>query len=180
MARTCKACYLKDKNVALTCVVCEKDFVRPTSEHTKNARRHGEAGQTFCSKACYEHHRATRPSRVTPLTGACKTCGAAIAAEKRYCSMECYGSRKAKTVEYTGKWSAFKHAVKKRDKGICGYCGKEHQRVAVHHIDHNASNNVMSNLLTLCDPCHNHYHHRTSGQLQEIIKQFFREKAAGS
>jgi hypothetical protein len=45
-----------------------------------------------------------------------------------------------------------KTVVRKRDKFICKICCKN--GFVVHHIDYNKKNNSLSNLITLCRPCH--------------------------
>lgn len=43
--------------------------------------------------------------------------------------------------------------VLERDSGKCRDCGGT-QKIAVHHIDHDKTRNVMANLVTLCSRCH--------------------------
>ena len=50
-----------------------------------------------------------------------------------------------------------KQNTRKRDNNICQLCGKEHTKgkvFDVHHIDYNKTNNIPSNLITLCNKCH--------------------------
>ena len=178
-AAACKACYLAAKIVPLTCVQCGTAFERKSSEHQKNVHRHGATGNTFCSKDCYEIHRTNRPRVVKEVTGTCPTCKGPAPEGRKYCSMECYGSRKAKNTEYTGGWSAVKHAVKKRDEGVCALCGQTKQRIAVHHINHTATDNRMENCIVLCEPCHVRYHTQTVEPVQLILRDYFRGKVTG-
>lgn len=179
-AVACKQCYLKDKHVQLTCTTCKKEFQRNTCEHQRHIQRHGNTGRAFCSKDCYEIHRATALRQSLPVTGKCPTCGNGIQNNRKFCSMACYAKRAAKKTEYTGNWSMQKHRVKKRDNGVCALCGQSKQRVAVHHIDHNATNNSLTNLVTLCEPCHGRYHRQTVEPVQKIIQAYFVEKVSGS
>lgn len=48
---------------------------------------------------------------------------------------------------------------RKRNTGVCAICGKT-DGVEVHHIDENRSNNLPSNLITLCESCHQRVHSR--------------------
>jgi len=51
-----------------------------------------------------------------------------------------------------------KQGVKQRDKYICQLCGIEEHRfrglLNIHHIDYNKSNSSITNLMSLCPPCH--------------------------
>jgi len=53
-----------------------------------------------------------------------------------------------------------KQQVKGRDKFTCQSCKRKHswQRLVVHHIDYNKTNNSIENLITLCINCHNKHH----------------------
>lgn len=43
-------------------------------------------------------------------------------------------------------------------KDICEICGSIKGKLNAHHIDHNRSNNISDNLITVCDPCHKAQH----------------------
>lgn len=45
-------------------------------------------------------------------------------------------------------------AARRRDGNECRKCGMLGPRLDVHHIDGNASNNELNNLITLCHICH--------------------------
>jgi hypothetical protein len=51
-----------------------------------------------------------------------------------------------------------KELVRKRDNYECQICGKKQEKLNyklnVHHIDFNKKNNALSNLMSLCKPCH--------------------------
>jgi len=178
MARACKACYLKDKHVKVNCTHCKKDFMKVSAEFRKGEERSGNQNH-FCTKECYEVWRATRPRRPVPLTGTCNTCKSPCLGKRKYCSTECYSKRKAKNVTYVGEWSSRKHFVRKRDNGICAYCQRIKERVAVHHINQDATDNRLENLILLCEPCHNHYHHTASEPVQRILRSYFEGLVTG-
>ncbi len=48
--------------------------------------------------------------------------------------------------------------VLKRDDTTCVSCGVSGIRLHVHHLDGNATNNIASNLVTLCPKCHSQIH----------------------
>jgi 5-methylcytosine-specific restriction endonuclease McrA len=93
--------------------------------------------------------------------------------------MDCYAKRKAKNKNYTGEWNYRKHQVKLRDKGLCAYCGRAKQRIVAHHINHDSSDHRMENLVTLCEPCHGHYHHTVSESVQKILRDHFSALVTG-
>ena len=47
-----------------------------------------------------------------------------------------------------------KEDIKKRDDFMCGICGKETQKLAIHHIDYQKNNIKFDNLISLCYSCH--------------------------
>jgi 5-methylcytosine-specific restriction endonuclease McrA len=47
-----------------------------------------------------------------------------------------------------------KEEIKKRDNHSCKICGKETQKLAIHHIDYDKNNIKMENLTALCYSCH--------------------------
>jgi 5-methylcytosine-specific restriction endonuclease McrA len=51
------------------------------------------------------------------------------------------------------RWMAIRTGILRRAGGICEDCG---ERVAeqVHHLDHDVTNNALSNLRAVCRPCH--------------------------
>lgn len=55
------------------------------------------------------------------------------------------------------KWTAIRKTIIKRDNGCCRICGREHD-LHVHHIDYNRLNNADTNLVTLCQSCHQAVH----------------------
>ena len=98
-----------------------------------------------------------------------------------YCSMEC--KNKAHSLRMKGKGNSYykdgtsytkefqdiKPLIKERDNYTCQICGEKehpmkHQRygeitnLRVHHIDEDITNNLESNLITLCQVCHMRLH----------------------
>lgn len=74
--------------------------------------------------------------------------------------------------KYTSKiagtgWSKISKRIRERDNYTCQFCGEKNKRVVVHHkdwqgkrrgISQKEMNNDPSNLITLCDKCHNRIH----------------------
>ena len=46
----------------------------------------------------------------------------------------------------------------KHNSGICNICGATTENLEIHHIDQNRDNNKPSNLITLCESCHQRIH----------------------
>lgn len=71
---------------------------------------------------------------------------------RKYCSLSCANTRQE--VGYHGNsWRARKHL-----KACCERCGTT-QNLHAHHSDENRSNNSSENIQTLCDHCHDWWHH---------------------
>jgi hypothetical protein len=64
-----------------------------------------------------------------------------------------------------------KENIKKRDEFICGVCGKETQKLAIHHIDYNKDNLEFDNLISLCYSCHSKTNYN-----RECWIEFFNKK----
>ena len=47
-----------------------------------------------------------------------------------------------------------KEDIKTRDNFMCGICGKETQKLAIHHINYDKNNIKFDNLISLCYSCH--------------------------
>lgn len=69
--------------------------------------------------------------------------------------------------DYPFAWnSKLKKQIKERDNYKCIDCGvseeqlkSEHRRMAIHHLDLNKQNLEISNLISVCYPCHAKRHH---------------------
>lgn len=59
-----------------------------------------------------------------------------------------------------------------KKKEICALCKLKDKRIlAVHHVDHNHKNNVLSNLIWLCHNCHflTHHYFKEKEKLMEAL-----------
>jgi hypothetical protein len=138
----------------------------------------------FCSSQCRSEFGARQAKpRATPeelVTIYCEFCNNEYTVPRkyyeirgsRYCSKSCYSQgaseerHGAGNPNYSGgsSWSRQRKLAKLRDGGKCQICGTrdKKRRISVHHItpyrvfagDHLAAN-VLSNLITLCQKCHN-------------------------
>jgi len=64
--------------------------------------------------------------------------------------------------EYPENWEELKEATKKRDRYSCVKCGSQIHLHVHHKISlNNGGKNILNNLVTLCEKCHNfeHNHH---------------------
>lgn len=136
--------------------------------------RPSEVGGKYCSRDCYSK---SRPQLINCI---CKQCGIEFTRRPSegnglYCSKQCQGIAlrgenhprwRGGHSNYRGKnWSQQRKLAYARDRGICQYCGVKSQKGksknSVHHIkrfsDFNGdyiSANQLTNLITLCQPCH--------------------------
>lgn len=53
-------------------------------------------------------------------------------------------------------WQQIRKCALDRDAYVCRICGADatEERLDVHHVDWDRTNNKMRNLVTLCSPCH--------------------------
>jgi hypothetical protein len=63
--------------------------------------------------------------------------------------------------KYTDEWAKARAACLKRDKNTCQRCdrkGNHDRKLTAHHLIPRAEDgpNELSNLITLCDPCHDY------------------------
>jgi 5-methylcytosine-specific restriction endonuclease McrA len=59
--------------------------------------------------------------------------------------------------EYHPLWAKIRKQIYNRDGWLCQECGvhcSKKQQIQCHHIDYDITNNVFSNLITLCSSCH--------------------------
>lgn len=116
-----------------TCCECGKTFHRSHSGSRYTAR--------FCSRSCFTAYRKGKPGPP----------------RRRYT----YVRRKrfgVKETLYRGReWKEQSAACKERDNHTCQRCGASRVRIDAHHIIpyRISHNNDLSNLTTLCRPCHN-------------------------
>lgn len=64
------------------------------------------------------------------------------------------------------------HAKHYPDQRGCELCGEiQEQYMNIHHIDGNIRNNDISNLIKLCNVCHDNIHHNKTLQISTIISR---------
>lgn len=75
---------------------------------------------------------------------------------RKFCSMPCYGKAqwKAPDSPQKGRYQAQRLVLAK----TCSECGKPGPRLHRHHIDGDARNNRLENILVLCAKCHYRKH----------------------
>lgn len=68
---------------------------------------------------------------------------------------------------YYDFYKFLRHEIKERDNYTCQLCNKKERsnKLNVHHIDENKSNNERYNLITLCISCHKKFHTKKSDRL---------------
>ena len=71
---------------------------------------------------------------------------------RAFCSLTCANSKRGPLTKHGYSWRARKHL-----KSACEACSQETSLIA-HHLDQRASNNVPSNIQTLCKHCHDFWH----------------------
>ena len=54
---------------------------------------------------------------------------------------------------HNGQYWKIRNSVIKRDGGKCQKCGSK-EKLVVHHINGNDTDNSLSNLITICNKCH--------------------------
>jgi endogenous inhibitor of DNA gyrase (YacG/DUF329 family) len=66
-----------------------------------------------------------------------------------------------------------KEEIKKRDNYSCKICGKETQKLAIHHIDYNKENIKHDNLTALCYSCHSKTNYNRQNWIDFFSKMTF-------
>jgi len=154
-----RSCYglWKRKRVTRTCQHCGKVY---KTKRTKNI--------AYCSQACYD---AARSQKTTELI--CEQCGSSFELpasavgpsmyQGRYCSYRCSGQARRmpdnQRSEYNHEFTeALKESVRARDNHTCQMCGIHQSQLPraldVHHISADKTDNLPSNLRSLCHSCH--------------------------
>jgi len=92
----------------------------------------------------------------------CLSCGSEIRKRDNYCPV-CLKERHAKRDVLRVEFNRLRNKVVRRDGGKCTQCGAT-VKLEVHHKDGLAEShdNSMSNLVTLCHPCHMAAHGKRS------------------
>jgi len=148
----------------VTCQQCTTTF-NAKSSWLKNG--YGK----FCSRNCASSHRKNGQDV------ACDVCNTQVYKSQKalkgsksgkfFCGKSCQTTWRNQ--QFKGdmhpNWKEGKHAYRRmmhaseRPK-ICGRCQTTDVRVlAVHHVDHDRSNNTLDNLVWLCHNCHHLTHH---------------------
>jgi hypothetical protein len=71
---------------------------------------------------------------------------------RKYCSLTCANSKRRPLTKHGYSWRARKHL-----KPTCEGCGHP-KSLEAHHVDQDKSNNVPTNIQTLCTHCHDFWH----------------------
>lgn len=134
----------------LICPICNKEFfVHPYRIRLTKV--------ICCSKKCsYKNFQNTHK-----ITRQCIECGNNFsfkkAEEKKrpkiYCSHACMYKGKITTEITFYRQKAFDNFP-----NCCYFCNKTNQKLEIHHIDYDRSNNDISNLVILCISCHRKIH----------------------
>ena len=70
-------------------------------------------------------------------------------------------------------WYRIRHQALQEQGRRCKMCGTVRGKLSVHHIKprskHPELELVLSNLLVVCNSCHNQIHSRNDGELRELI-----------
>ena len=101
--------------------------------------------EKYCSHCGKRLQRKTYPNSIEDM---------GVFKRRKYCDQVCMARAKMKEKVTL---SALRVRARKFIGKQCDRCGTT-TRLAVHHIDGNPANNVMDNLMTLCDVCHTTWH----------------------
>lgn len=170
----------QDLSETRVCAECGESFTRrPDGESFAMFR-----ARECCSRSCAS--RRNWRQKQEDMYGSdlnrerrCATCGSVLVRKdgeplfrfmsRQTCDVSC-GHRFAgmnkripdewKRGEYLPEFNRIKVEIRQRDGNQCQLCGALPGRIAhpVHHIDYDKSNNDPSNLVTLCQACHNKTH----------------------
>jgi len=176
------------KKIELVCQYCGKRFIT----HDKSMQGNGEQ-QKYCSQTCKGKGIATEHGyniRVE-TTFICTHCGkefTRIAKPKRtylYCGLRCFFAHmrgpnhrfwQGGTDRYYGpNWDEQRNAALQRDNYRCKHCGSCDNPCVHHLINRKKFNqdwiamNKLSNLVTLCSPCHSKLHHNPTKTWNEKV-----------
>lgn len=144
------------------CVVCSKPY--RTKPYLANRSK-------YCSRECQIH------GQYPSITKVCKGCKKEFKVSNsrvntKFCSLHCKSllartnkeSRKNER-NVTSKRLGFNHNRNIRkslglEKFVCAVCGYNEHKFCldIHHLDHNAENNNLENIIILCAICHRKLH----------------------
>ena len=134
-------------------------------------------GRRFCGSECSNKAGTPRPNRKhRDRRQVCTWCNREYEtwhATQKACSVECRGALQSglPRPQFVGELNPnFKHGLAKASRAIgrkiamkvftnfvCGLCGSS-ERVQVHHMNQNPSDNAVWNLAVLCQNCHQSVH----------------------
>lgn len=175
-ALTCRQCHLEQiaqPLTQLTCAHCAGSFQLDKAEADKRQRRYSAV---YCSRSCARAARSQPKDR-----GSCVCCGKALTTreQKVYCSRECYNTKRRGpqySPQYQGEFLHLRNVVADRDGRTCAMMGSS-RALEIHHVDHDPSNNDLSNLITLSKTAHALYHSMPDAQ-QAFWRRMFSELIA--
>ena len=147
----------------VTCAFCQKQFTKKRSQ-IKLSIKH------YCSIACSEKGRRMGKNIL------CSSCGTEVYRSRKdlngsksgeyFCSNPCllkwiYEKYDGHPNWKGGKYPSYREKLIKNDtQPMCLLCTEGDIRMlAVHHVDKNRLNNVVTNLVWLCHNCHYLIHH---------------------
>ena len=154
-----RECYglWKRNRISRICPQCGKSY---ETKRTKNI--------AYCSQACYD---AARSQKLIELT--CEQCGSSFQLpasavgpsmyQGRYCSYQCSGEARRMPDNWRSEYNhefteALKESIRARDNHTCQMCGVHQSQLPraldVHHISTDKTDNLPSNLKSLCNSCH--------------------------
>lgn len=166
------------KKIKFNCVHCQKPFERLPSEVKRGA---GKYCSNQCSGIA--RTKPKQYKRRFKVNCECEYCGIIFKAKPsnierrgvRFCSRTCSGlaqrgenspTWRGGHGKYRGEnWNEQRKLAYNRDQGICQHCERKPKqgikKCAVHHIkpfrefgDDYVTANQLTNLITLCHPCH--------------------------
>ena len=157
-AKLCKGCRTVSRFQKNATADSHRPAVCPMCSNNFQARRRSEGVYaTYCSKVCASRgHSAAMYGQANP-------------------NWQNGASSHVKDGRTSRAYRHIKLLIRKRDGNACNLCAGGY-RLEVHHIDETPSNNASSNLVLLCQPCHNEVHRLlrkepNSPELQ-LLKEF--------
>jgi 5-methylcytosine-specific restriction endonuclease McrA len=166
----------KTKNITFKCAYCGKD-------KTVSLYRYNSEKQRTCSVDCGNKLRLKNLKSIKK-TFTCINCNKQFVrfpsmrrGKLAFCSRDCWQTWSANVHVFAGqnnpswdggKWEyqryggrfnfrdnqLLRQSVFSRDNYQCQDCHSLTKQLNIHHIDGNGHNNQISNLITLCAPCH--------------------------
>ena len=159
-----------------TCKFCSKSFLAEAKEVNRGNGK-------YCSLSCCSSYRHPKKPNVE-----CATCGEKLYRNKSkkeasksglfFCNKECMskaqkldGIKEIHPPHYGHGLKNYRSICFRDHKKECIICGEDNI-VAVHHYDHNHSNNDPGNLVPLCPTHHQYVHSSFSDLVKEKIDSY--------